>query len=249
MNTFAWFRENDPDFSAGVVRELARDAEELPLGAEPVDVPLTMGTLCLGNRYAAIGRGNTGGLPAELLLGAGAADTHQGSVLCADAETESGSPPPPPSLSSLTSGHTCALVHGRRPAPVLELARALRQIPGLRAVGVVVPELSWLAVLRAAVPVVDFYAVPIEPGAGRVLRTALAAETRGVLGLPVLLLTGLPLPPDEINTLIAAGRVDLVAAAPSLVEHIRTEHHHTELVRVDHDRRPEYRQPALEALR
>jgi 2-polyprenyl-6-methoxyphenol hydroxylase-like FAD-dependent oxidoreductase len=243
MNTFSWFREHDPRFSAEVVRQLARDAPALTPGAEPLDVPLVVGTLELANRYTAIAPFGESGRP-EILLGLGsgatAAPAHRGPIVCADgflpyAQTHSA-----PRPSWFAVGHSCALVYGSDPQETLGLAGVLRGVPGLGAVGIYVPEESWLSALDDHEAAADFYAVPQRPGDGRVLRTSFAARVRGLCARPVLLCTAAPSSPEEINTLIAAGRVDLVAAAAFPFDH---DHDH------DNDRGPAARRPALEALR
>ncbi|MEV4114745.1 FAD-dependent monooxygenase [Nonomuraea sp. NPDC049695] len=62
----------------------------------------------------------------------------------------------------------------------------------------------------------DFIAVPSQPFSSRVLRTELAAAVRRRTGLPVLLLDPCPPDLDEVNTLIAARRIDLYAHLDAL---------------------------------
>lgn len=58
---------------------------------------------------------------------------------------------------------------------------------------------------------VDFLAVPARPGHGRVTRSEPANRLRASVSLPVALLVPEEMSRDEANTLIAAGRTDLVA--------------------------------------
>jgi anthraniloyl-CoA monooxygenase len=62
-----------------------------------------------------------------------------------------------------------------------------------------------------------FTAVPDAPGATRVARTARAADIRGRSGLPVLLLSSGAMTLDEVDTLVASGRIDLQVACPAPV--------------------------------
>ncbi|GAA3150475.1 hypothetical protein GCM10010521_42650 [Streptomyces rameus] len=82
----------------------------------------------------------------------------------------------------------------------------LRGPDGTRAAGLVVDRTP--SHLPAGV---DFLAVPARPGPGRVTRSEAADRVRGSAAVPVALLVPQGLSRDEANTLIAAGRTDLVA--------------------------------------
>ncbi|WP_051722730.1 FAD-dependent monooxygenase [Streptomyces albus] len=200
MNTYDRLRDRDPRFVARTVSRLAGH----PTGAEPRDVPLTIGGLTLESRVAETE--GPGGRPAGLVL-----RTAGGGVRCP--VTDSAADP-----------------------------RALRAA-GARAVGLLVPAVSGpqepaagaAATLAddAAARGFDFLAVPSQPGAGRIARTRRAEELTSAGVLPVVLLPAdLPaadlsaadLSVDEINTLIAAGRADMVARPPAHPPGTRARH-------------------------
>ncbi|MGW5276752.1 FAD-dependent monooxygenase [Streptomyces sp. NPDC004044] len=82
----------------------------------------------------------------------------------------------------------------------------LRGADGTRAVGLVVDRVP-----DRPLPGIDFLAVQARPEGGRVTRSAPAARIRSEVALPIALLVDEELPRDEVNTLIAAARTDLVA--------------------------------------
>ncbi len=185
-NTFDRLRERDPDFVARTVSRLAGG----PTGAEPLDVPLTLGRLALAGRVAETD--GPAGKPDRLAL-----RTADGVVRCpvGDGAADPG---------------------------------ALRAA-GARAVGLLVPALPGpddstdgagdTVAADAAARGFDFLAVPSQPGDGRISRTRRAGQLTSAGALPVVLLAAERLSADEINTLIAAGRTDLVAQPPTGARH------------------------------
>lgn len=152
----------------------------------PADLPLTVGPLHLTGRKATVDGTSAVVLP-----------TTAGDVRCAVAD----GPP-----RETTSVPACVLVEVNDRSDLGELVRAYRAA-GACAVGLLV---------RADVPLkeahgADLLAVPVQPGNGRVERTRLADRLRYDHRIPVLLLTSEELSQDEIDTLVAAGRIDLVA--------------------------------------
>jgi 2-polyprenyl-6-methoxyphenol hydroxylase-like FAD-dependent oxidoreductase len=151
--------------------------------ADPTDVPITLGTLRLPGRDTTLDRV----VPADDPRPADGG----GCVVLA----------PPP-------GHPM-------PDRLHELADRLRR-GGARAVGLLVATVDDARAVAsarhpAAGPGVDFVAVPAQPGPSRLDRAGLAARVRRTTGLPVLLLPAPETSADELNTLIAAGRIDLYA--------------------------------------
>lgn len=210
MNTYGWFREHDPHFANSTVRELRSSVGEPPRDEDPIDVPLSMGALRLPNRRVLVDEGR-GAPSSRLRLGVvGDEAAYTGTVAIEDPEQGLVMLPPD------ATGDACVLVCAAALHTAMELARRLRATGSFDAVGIAVPAGADRAQLAAAARDADFFAAAYEAGAGRVPRTALAAEARGRGGRPVMLITPAPLSADEINTLIAAGRVDLVASAPAL---------------------------------
>ncbi|MFD7288559.1 FAD-dependent monooxygenase [Streptomyces sp. NPDC059863] len=156
-----------------------------PTDAEPRDVPLTIGGLTLEGRVAEAD--GSWEKPGGLIL-----RTADGAV-------------------------RCPVVDGAADPRVLKAA-------GARAVGLLVPVSTpdestagdpAAVAVDAAARGFDFLAVPAQSGTGRIARTRRAEELTFAGDLPVALLSAVDLSADEINTLIAAGRADLVAHVPA----------------------------------
>lgn len=207
MNTYGWFREHDPDFAESTVWELQQHVGEPKRCNDPVDVPLSIGALRLPSRHVIFDEAR-GALAPRFRLGVAGTAVFAGAIVIADSR--------PVMLPVEAASDACVLVCASALHPAIELTRRLQGTGAFGAVGVAVPVSASAAELRAAAAAAEFFAVPYEDGTGRVPRTALAAEVRGMSGRPVMLITAAPLPLDEINTLISAGRVDLVATAPAL---------------------------------
>lgn len=166
----------------GFVEQTVSRLAGRPTRAEPRDVPLALGGLTLESRVAEAD--GPGAEPAGVTL-----RTSQGVVHC-----------------PLTDGHGDP---------------AAMRAAGVRAVGLLVPAVpgpeeptagaSGTVAADAAARGFDFLAVPSQPGAGRVSRTRRAEELTSAGVLPVALLPTEELSADEINTLIASGRADMVA--------------------------------------
>ncbi|GII62350.1 hypothetical protein Skr01_24350 [Sphaerisporangium krabiense] len=180
-NTFARLGARDPEFVARAMETYAGR----PTRAEPVDVPLTVGDLRLRTRMVAAGLERD----APVLL----FPTATGDRPCV-VTRDAPAPPAPP----------CVLVTPDGTADPRELRAA-----GASAVGLLVSGDEPVADTPARG--FDFVAVPAETGAGRIARTGLADRVRHESDLPVLLLSAQRLSRDEINTLLLAGRVDMVA--------------------------------------
>ncbi|MFC6084314.1 FAD-dependent monooxygenase [Sphaerisporangium aureirubrum] len=204
-NTYARLKSRDPGFTAATVATLAGRA----IPADPADLPLTLGGLQLTGRIATpapVPGPFTGARPgpqtgpdAHAAPRALVLPTAAGGAWCLVTDGPPGdmSPVPP-----------CVLIETSDRTDPATLVPAYRSA-GACAVGLLLPEDTTLKNAHGA----DFLAVPAQPGPGRVERTRLADRIRYDHDLPVLLLSADELPRDEIDTLIAAGRADLVAAA------------------------------------
>jgi anthraniloyl-CoA monooxygenase len=187
-NTYGRLHERDPQFVAKTVETLAAG----PTDAEPVDLPIALGALQLVRRT----------VPTE---GDGAIrlPTGEGDENCPVVDPAALTTVPTSRLQPVPAG---ALVTDAPGIDLAETVRALRAA-GVRAVGLLVAELDEPDQRHVSF---DFLAVRSQSGPGRCARTDQADELRYATGLPVLLLSTDPLSRDEMNTLIAAGRVDLV---------------------------------------
>ncbi|WP_169948965.1 FAD-dependent monooxygenase [Microbispora sp. H11081] len=186
-NTFERLRERDPEFVGRAVEVLAGG----PTTAEPAELPITIGHARLTGRMV-----HFDGHAGTLLF-----PTSRGDDRCQVAGPEE------------TLGHRASsvvLVEEGRHADPSAVAGRLRAT-GASAVGLLVSGFPRRA--GGVPPRFDFLAVPAQEGAGRVERTRLADRLRYETGLPVLLLSPRRLPRDEINTLLVAGRIDMVAFA------------------------------------
>ncbi|CAM5278224.1 hypothetical protein GCM10010329_78450 [Streptomyces spiroverticillatus] len=154
-----------------------------PTTAEPHDVPLALGTLTLTDRIA-----QTNGprlRPHELAL-----RTTHGIIHCPVADNTAD-----PDALRAAGARAVGLLLPQDPNPDEPAAE---------------PEDTDAA--DAAARGFDFLAVPAQPGTGRISRTRRAGRlTATQQTLPVVLLAAEHLSTDEINTLIAAGRADMVA--------------------------------------
>jgi 2-polyprenyl-6-methoxyphenol hydroxylase-like FAD-dependent oxidoreductase len=195
VNTYTWLRRRDPAFTRRVLAVI-KTSQRLPNGAsmsvtEPRQLPLRLGALTLPNRMVTVGTGDdVDGMAPGLVF-----DTAEEPVgdLVAHATDHRGQV----SRAVLATSFSA-----------LQRLLASPHRDSLGALGVLVESMVWkeeqaIRWLRKA----DFAAVPISANGHRVARTMLAEEFRNGYGMLVLLWTS-PLGADEVNTLIAAGRID-----------------------------------------
>ncbi|PZH06850.1 hypothetical protein C1I97_17905 [Streptomyces sp. NTH33] len=182
MNTWARLRERDPRFTGQTLARLAGG----PTAAAPTEVAAVVGALTLSSRLA----------DAEVFA----------------AETGSAAGP--------GGGRGVLVVRTADGAVRCPLADATAdpaawRAAGAPAVGLIVDDAGvdegGALPRHAAGRGFDFLAVPAQPGAGRISRTRRAEELTAAGVLPVVLLADGDLPQDEADTLVAAGRADLVA--------------------------------------
>ncbi|MEO3808171.1 FAD-dependent monooxygenase [Sphaerisporangium sp. B11E5] len=224
-NTYARLESHDPAFTMATLRTLAGH----PTTDSPSDLPLVLGGLHLTGRTATT-------TPLPTAQAASLPATPAPPVLSPTSQV----PSPAPTrrdvvrrvrrrrtadavvLPTATGGAWCMVADGPPgettavPPCVLvevndhtdpgELVRAYRSA-GACAVGLLISEDAPLKETHGA----DLLAVPAQPGTGRIARTRLADRLRYDHEIPVLLLTPDELSHDEADTLIAAGRIDLVA--------------------------------------
>jgi anthraniloyl-CoA monooxygenase len=184
-NTYDRLKSRDPEFTASAVAALAGG----PTDAAPASLPLTVGGLRLTGRVATTAPVRAARAPVL--------PTETGGAWCMVADGPPGEMTPVP---------PCVLIPASDHTDPTALVRAYRAA-GSCAVGLLLTEDTTLKDTHGA----DLLAVPAQPGPGRVERTRLADRLRYEHDLPVLLLSREDLPRDEIDTLIAAGRIDLVA--------------------------------------
>lgn len=220
-NTFDRLRERDPEFVGKTVAALAGR----PTDADPAELPITIGGTRLTGRLV-----HFDGHAGVLLFPTAAGESRcqvagpyegLGSRVPDVVLVEEGSHPDQgavvrrlraagaSAVGLLVSGHAGRDDGPRDPAaghddgPRGPVTERLRRRAHLSVVGGE----------RGHSSRFDFLAVPAQSGAGRVERTRLADRLRYETGLPVLLLSPGRLSRDEINTLVAAGRIDMVAFA------------------------------------
>ncbi|MGH3324412.1 MAG: FAD-dependent monooxygenase, partial [Streptomyces sp.] len=157
-----------------------------PTDAEPRGVPLMIGGLTLEDRVA-----ETDGSvekPAGLVL-----RTTDGAVRCPVTDGTAD-----PGALRTAGARAVGLLVLALPAPDESTAGAADTVAA-----------------DAAARGFDFLAVPSQSGTGRIARTRRAEELASAGALPVVLLPAEDLSADEINTLIASGRADMVARVPA----------------------------------
>ncbi|PVE13707.1 hypothetical protein Y717_09925 [Streptomyces scopuliridis RB72] len=157
-----------------------------PTDAEPRDVPLTVGGLILESRVAEAD--GSGGKPAGLVL-----RTADGAVRCPVGDDATA-----PGALKAAGARAVGLLVAAASGPDESTARGPATIAA-----------------EAAARGFDFLAVPSQTGTGRIARTRRAEELTFAGALPVVLLSAEDLSADEINTLIASGRTDMVAHLPA----------------------------------
>ncbi|MFC9270340.1 FAD-dependent monooxygenase [Streptomyces zhihengii] len=213
MNTWARLRERDPEFAARTLARLAGGGA----AAAPSEVPVALSELTATGRLAEAELATAAGGGGVLLV-----PTAHGTVRCpllpptAAPATRPG-PPAAPAVGLLLDASTT-------PDPVADVsgvpdpaagapggAGPVGDVFGASALPADAPGAAAVLAAWAARRGFDFLAVPVGPGAGRVSRTRRAEELTAAGVLPVVLLAEAGLPADEADTLVAAGRADLVA--------------------------------------
>jgi anthraniloyl-CoA monooxygenase len=191
-NTYTRLNARDPDFVAKAVETLAGR----PVAAEPVDLPVEVGTMTLTNRVVGV-EDTASGEPTLCF------PTVTGARPCLVTGAEAGhaGEPPVPDFALVREGPSADI--GAR-------VRGLRSA-GASAVGLVLSVTEEHYRKDPAACGFDFVAVPSQAGPGRVESTRLADEIRYGSGLPVLLLSPEEMSRDELNTLVLAGRIDMYA--------------------------------------
>jgi 2-polyprenyl-6-methoxyphenol hydroxylase-like FAD-dependent oxidoreductase len=196
LNGFDVLRKRDPEFVSAVMAELDPRAGE---HTEPVDVPIRLGQAELPGRVVEMSGAHGAGQHASGRRGG-----------------QPGLRRYPVAIGQAAGDHGSALVVLRWPgdqqpeAASVGRAVAAERRAGTRAVGVAVFDEPSVGVVAGAAPPPDFLAVPAQQGSTRIERTDLADRVRAASGLPVALCVPQPCQRDDANTLIAAGRVDLL---------------------------------------
>ncbi|TXS34871.1 FAD-dependent monooxygenase [Streptomyces sp. t39] len=222
MNTWSRLRERDPDFAARTLAHLGGGST----ATAPSEVPAAVGALTATSRLAEAALSADAGARGVLVL-----RTEDGPVRCplldaradpsawrasgaravgllVDAAGAAGLAGYAPGAAGSVADATDATAPaGYAPGAATGLPAGAAGAAGLAGDGDGAAALS----SRAAGRGFDFLAVPAQPGAGRVSRTRRAEELTAAGVLPVVLLADPGLPPDEADTLLAAGRADLVA--------------------------------------